>query len=318
VTLSIRCPQCKTVHTVGDEMAGQRAKCRCGAIMVVPQKKAAPAPSQARTPAPGGAAGGMTVRCPSCKKTHRVSAAMAGTTARCTCGAVLKIPRLTQPGAPAAAPSAPARSTIWDELNEDQWAVIEGRQIAKPQQGEDEDASPAASMFSGVGGANGLWRDGKRLVCSRDARFPGRSVKTNEPTDNRVTWTFSYCPPWVYIVFGALIAMFFIRKFQVDVAIEQRWVTRRIIHALSGVGAFLLGGLMTTVAGASAGDEPGAVALVFLLMGIFLSFSGLIYALVGGRALSTTYVDDIKQHAWIKGADPNYLETLPVWDGPHH
>jgi hypothetical protein len=244
---------------------------------------------------------------------------MAGTSARCSCGAVLKIPRLAQQTNPFTdAPATPARSTIWDELNEDQWAAIEGRQVARQTQTEEGDASPAAAMFSGIAASNGLWRDGKRLVCSRDARFPGRSVKTNQPTDNRVSWTFSYCPPWVYILFGALIAIFFTRKIRVDVPIEQRWITRRIIHALVGVGLGGLGFLLISGMAAAGGDDPHPVAVVFLFIGLLLMPTGLFYALLGGRALTAVYVDDDKQHVWVKGASPDYLETLPHWDGPHH
>ena len=168
----------------------------------------------------------------------------------------------------------------------------------------------------------GLWRDGKKLVCSANAQFPPRCVKSNQQTNNRVQKTFSYCPPWAYIVFGALVAMFFTRKMQVDYAVEPRWTKRRIVHALSGVGVALFGlvlmGITGAVLGSSDGGIVGLIGVAFMILSMVLMFGGFIYALVGGRVLSVVYIDDTKEHAWLKGAHPNFLETLPTWSGPSH
>jgi hypothetical protein len=230
----------------------------------------------------------------------------------------MKIPAPRQPAATTPA-AAPARSTIWDELNEDQWAVIAGKKPLKEEVVEEESASPGAALYSRSSATGGLWRDGKKLVCSRNASFPGRCVKSNQPTDNRIRKTLSYCPPWAYIIFGALIAIAFTRKMEVEFAIEQRWVTRRTIHALVGVGVTLLGMAFVFIPIAASGEnEPGAVGAVCMLLGMVFFFGGLLYALLGGRHISVTYIDDTKEHAWIKGAHPDFLASLPQWSGQHY
>ena len=226
----------------------------------------------------------------------------------------MQIPTPQQP-----AVAAPVQSTIWDELNDDQWAAIEGRKTSAELAHEQEEEEAADAAFHSGGTTSGLWRDGKKVVCSCNAQFPTRCVKSNQPTNNRIQKTLSYCPPWALIVFGALIAMAFTRKMPVDYAMEQRWVTRRMIHALVGLGIALLGGLFIGIGVATSGaEEPGAVGVVFLLMGLLFALGGIFYSLLGGRAITVAYIDDMKQHAWLKGAHPDFLAGLPQWGGPSH
>lgn len=309
--LSVRCPKCKTVHRVAEKMAGQRAKCRCGAVMAIPQ------PQQAQPSAqPAAQQDTVVVQCPACGKRHKAKASMAGTAARCPCGATMQIPDPQQPAAPAA---GPPQSTIWDELNDDQWAKIEGRQTAGEIAMEEQEAMAADEALHSGKGASGLWRDGKRLICSRNAKFPARCVKSNEPTNNRVLKKFSYCPPWALIIFGALIAIAFTRKMDIEYTVEPRFVKRRMIHALVGVGVAVLGVLFIFIGVALAdGGGPEAVGVVVLLMGVVSAFVGLIYSAIGGRVLSVAYIDDVKEHAWLKGACPEFLDSLPMWNGPRH
>ena len=317
MTLAVRCPKCKTVHHVSDQMAGQRAKCPCGAIIVVPRaRQAAPQRSAASA---AGAQAAIVVRCPACGKTHRAAAAMAGTAARCSCGAVIRIP--VAPGAVAPA-QPPRRSTIWDELNEEQWARIEGRTPPKRVEDEEESQAAAESLYGNSSMTDGLWRDGKRLVCSRNAHFPARCVKSYRSTTNRVRVKLSWCPTWVIILFGALIAMFVTRRMTIEVGMEQRWVTRRWIHASIGGGIAVMGVILIVI-GIMAAQAAGARALntgsaVCLILGGVASLVGLFYGLLAGRALSAVYIDDDREHAWLKGAHPDFLQSLPYWDGPHH
>ncbi len=314
MTLSVRCPKCKAVHRVGDEMAGKRAKCRCGAVLIVPAAQQAPAQPRSESAPTEVQQGSIVVRCPGCGKRHKAKASMAGTSARCPCGTVMQIPTPQQP-----AVAAPVQSTIWDELNDDQWAAIEGRKTSAELAHEQEEEEAADAALHSDAASSGLWRSGKKLVCSSNARFPGRCVKTNQPTDNRVPMKLNYCPPWAYILFGALIAMFLTRKMQAEVGMEQRWVTRRMIHALVGLGVALLGGLCIGIGIATSGQgDVGPVGAVFLLLGMFFSIGGIFYSLLGGRAITVAYIDDMKQHAWLKGAHPDFLASLPQWGGPSH
>ncbi len=256
---------------------------------------------------------------------------MAGTAARCPCGAVMQIPRAQQASPSAATPSAatpstPARSSIWDELNEDQWAAIEsGRRVVKPE--EDDDASPAANLFGGVAASNGLWADREHLVAAAGARFPNVCVKTNEPTDNRVQANFSWCPPWVIILLFVCNALIYLivaaimtRRLRLEYGLQQRLVKKRYIHIAIGVGMCLLSILFLTFGGVSAGNaeggDPSVFGLVLLLTALIMLPVGLLYAMFVGRAVAPVYIDSNKEHVWLKGVHPDFLATLPLWDGP--
>ena len=81
----------------------------------------------------------------------------------------------------------------------------------------------------------------------------------------------------------------------------------------------LLGGLFIVIGAAtSGGEEPGVVGGVFFLMGLLFALGGIFYSLLGGRAITVAYIDDMKQHAWLKGAHPDFLAGLPQWGGPSH
>ncbi len=332
MTLSVRCPTCKAVHRVGDEMAGQRAKCKCGAIMMIPARKPSPTQPQAAAGQSAPAAAPLVVRCPSCGKIHRVKASMAGTAARCPCGAVMQIPRSPQatPAAAAASgtgPLVPAQSSIWDELNDDQWAAIEaGRKVDKPQEGDD-DASPAKNLFGGVAATNGLWADRKHLVASSSARFPSRCVKSNEPTDNRVQTNFSWCPPWIIVLLFIcnllvylIVAAIMTRRIRLEYGLHQRLVTKRYIHIAIGVGILLSSIIFFAMAAAALGGadrgDPSIAGIVLMIIGFMMLPAGAMYSMYVGRAVAPVYIDSNKEHVWLKGAHPDFLATLPLWDGP--
>jgi hypothetical protein len=230
----------------------------------------------------------------------------------------MQIPAPQQPTAP-----APVRSTIWDELTDDQWAKIEGRKTTSELAHEEAQAFAAEEAAYSTKASEGLWRDRKRLVCSCNAQFPPRCLKSNQPTNNRIQKRLSYCPLWAIILFDALIAMAFTRKMDVNFAMEQRWVTRRMIHALVGLGVALLGGLFMVIGGALTGSTDGEGAaetagVLLFLLGVLPMCGGIIYALIGGRSVTVVYIDDMKQHAWLKGVHPDFLANLPQWSGPSH
>lgn len=83
MTVSLQCPGCGTRHSASDSMAGKKAKCNCGTVLMVP-----PAPVSTSPESP------ITVQCSGCGTTHNVGASMAGKAARCKCGAVVQVPQL--------------------------------------------------------------------------------------------------------------------------------------------------------------------------------------------------------------------------------
>lgn len=121
----VRCPGCGAVHQVAASLAGTQAQCRCGQVVAIPAPT--PAPSVGSQPAPQHpqpfaqqafapqqqvpqpAPQLLAVCCPSCGQAHQVPQQMAGTWARCGCGAALQIPGGVAPAAlPGLQPLAPS------------------------------------------------------------------------------------------------------------------------------------------------------------------------------------------------------------------
>lgn len=84
----VRCPGCQTRITVKPELSGRKAKCRCGKVMRMPVvgEEVMPVATLAQAPPP------IQFQCQSCFSSLQVKAELAGKSARCKCGSVVKIP----------------------------------------------------------------------------------------------------------------------------------------------------------------------------------------------------------------------------------
>ena len=52
----------------------------------------------------------------------------------------------------------------------------------------------------------------------------------------------------------------------------------------------------------------------FALVGVILLLAGAVFGVIKGRVIAPTKIE--KDIAWLKGAGPAFLETLPNWIGP--
>ncbi len=82
---------------MGEEMAGKKARCKCGQIITIPVA-AQPAPAPPAT---------ISVQCSACGRKYNAKPSMAGTITMCSCGETLSIPEPSAP-APQRRPVAPA------------------------------------------------------------------------------------------------------------------------------------------------------------------------------------------------------------------
>ncbi len=166
MAISFSCPQCAARHQVQDDMAGTKARCKCGATLAIPSR---PAPA-ATAPAPSGGSSTIPVRCPGCGNQHQASAALAGKAAKCSCGAVLQIP--------AANAVAGGAGSILDELSAEE---LNPTPFAQPSTGGPAASNPGDGdvlrQYAGAGGSRGF---GAGVAC------PACGSRGS----NKVSWTW--------------------------------------------------------------------------------------------------------------------------------
>ena len=253
--------------------------------------------------------------CPKCKTGFQVPEHMAGQMCLCnTCQTKLRVPASRAAPAAVAAP----RSTIWDDLKQDEWDVIAGKKPKQAAVVESADVGHGAARPGLAGYATGgLWRDGKKLVVAAGATFPNRCLKTNQATQQRVTRTLTYCPVWIWLLFGALGAALSSRKMRLELPIGAQWLALRWTMRLVGVAMIGLGFLVFAVSilviSGNANSAPGAILAA---VGLAIMISGVLCTAMGnGFFIKATFIDEGNRHAWLKGVAPSFLASLPQWPG---
>lgn len=193
-------------------------------------------------------------------------------------------------------------------------AAISPNAYACPQCGESRGGG-AGSM--GVGGAGGFWRDGKALVFTKDAHFPDRCVKSNVPTQRRLTRNLAWYPPWTFALIFAGLLIFIIvalciqKKAKIRIGLSDEWFAKRTRATMMGWGSVLLG-ILIVVLGANYQGKGGETYFIVLL-GIVV---GLVGAVVGAMNARLVYPKKITNtHVWLNGVSPKFLGQLPTWPG---
>ncbi|MDB5332337.1 MAG: hypothetical protein JWP03_3488 [Phycisphaerales bacterium] len=163
--------------------------------------------------------------------------------------------------------------------------------------------------------AAGVWRDGKHIVAVKGAALPGTCVKCNAPADGPpMRRTLYWHHPALYalifagILIYAIVALIVRQKGDISLCVCKKHRSRRNYAILIGwVGS--LGGLTLIIYGANSN-----MAEVFIPLGIILFLGTLIGGIIGARLLSPTKIDT--QYLWLRGAGPDFLNTLPDARGP--
>jgi len=172
-------------------------------------------------------------------------------------------------------------------------------------------ATPLAHQGAGV------WREGNKLVVTKEIHLPDRCVKCNAPANGWVIRkTLYWHSPLLYILIFfpgiliyAIVALVVRQNAKVTAALcpvhrRKRWTTILIawLVALLGVAAVALG-----ISLAADSDTEG-VGVIGIVIGFLLIVGAGIYA-VWSAVLSPTKMQG--NHAWLKGAGNDYLATFP-------
>jgi hypothetical protein len=147
---------------------------------------------------------------------------------------------------------------------------------------------------------------------TREALLPGRCVKCNAYTDERLKRKLTWHHPALYLLIFAslliyvIVAMIVRKRATVDVGLCPKHLAARkrnlaITWALGllSVGGFVLAGMLED--------------FTFAFAGIALIFVTAIYGVVMVRVVAPSKIDD--QLVWLKGVNADYLQEFPEWRG---
>jgi hypothetical protein len=158
----------------------------------------------------------------------------------------------------------------------------------------------------------GVWREGKNLVISRDALLPDRCVKCNAVTTGRLKRKLAWHHWAIYLLIllslliYAIVAMIIRKRATVDLGLcdvhkaKRRtyiWIT--LLMILGGVAGFVL----------AIAVYDGTPALI----GLLLLITGFVFGAIMIRVTYPSKIDD--RFVWLRGVNKEYLDQLPVWPG---
>jgi hypothetical protein len=166
-------------------------------------------------------------------------------------------------------------------------------------------AAPGSAMaFDGFG----VWQqDGKVVLYANNGRLPNRCVACNGPAQHKVTRTFFWHAPWIYVlILGVLvyaIVAFLVHK----TATVEYWLCdkhrkkRTLSLVLAGVAPLVCFILMLV---AIAVDSPAFVIVCVVGMIVLPVVAGL-----EARMVRPTRIDDVE--IWLKAGAP-FVASLPT------
>jgi hypothetical protein len=157
-----------------------------------------------------------------------------------------------------------------------------------------------------------IWRDNSILVMTKDALLPGRCVKCNAYTEERLRRKLSWHHPALFllilfsILVFAIVAMVVRKTATVDVGFCPEHRAARKKHT---VITWALGLMSIACLGLAALFEDAT----FVLGAIAFLFATAIYGIITLRVVVPTKIDD--QFVWLKGVNAEYLQEFPDWRG---
>lgn len=161
---------------------------------------------------------------------------------------------------------------------------------------------------------SGVWRDKSKMIVSHDSQLPDRCIKCNAPAPGpklkkKLTWHHPalYLLYFVALIIALIIALALRKTMIVDLGLceehmkkYRRNVVITWLLMLLGAGGFVVGAM---------GEDR-----TLLMLGLLSLLAGVIFAIVAGRIVIATKIDD--NFAWLKGINKDYLNALPQWPGP--
>ncbi len=165
---------------------------------------------------------------------------------------------------------------------------------------------------------NGMWANGSTLVMRRDAQFPNRCVKSNEPAVDRLKRNLSWHHPAIAVAILAglliyvLLALILTKRATIHVPLSEQWFRRRRNAITIGWGVALLG-LAMFIGAFFLPREMSFSILMLILGGIVVAIGGWAYGGLMSRIVWPSKIDD--QFIHLRGVNKEILAALPAWNG---
>ncbi len=161
-------------------------------------------------------------------------------------------------------------------------------------------------------GMETIWRNKSVLVMTKQALLPGRCVKCNTHTDERLKRKLTWHHPALYllilasILIYAIVALVVRKTATVDVGFCPEHLAARKRHlaitwglGLLALGSFVLGAVIEDVN--------------FIFASLPLLLATTIYGIVTLRVVAPAKIDE--HLVWLKGVNTDYLQEFPEWRG---
>jgi hypothetical protein len=183
-------------------------------------------------------------------------------------------------------------------------------------------------------------RTGKLIVVGRNGVLPPRCVKCNLPAHGKpksyrvfmspnsgsiftaVLFTVLLIPSFfprrdaywflpalilIMVLINGVVSLIRGRRVHVGVGVCAEHTRKRFVMGAASYGV-LLGGILLMFFGVLGGGEPWlfVVSCIVLVGGAFIGY-------LRGNLVTASKAD--KNHVWLKGAGPEFLDSLPEWSG---
>jgi hypothetical protein len=158
--------------------------------------------------------------------------------------------------------------------------------------------------------SEGIWRDGKTLVMTKEAFLPDRCLRCNAPANGyRLRRRLRWHHPALYIlIFGAMLfylilALALSKRATVDFALCMDHVRRRRNLMLSGWGVFLLALTLLVV----------AFSYDYAIIGLsaaLLLFVAIIWLVIAYRVVAVKRIDD--RYIWLRDLTNSIATVSPL------